>query len=101
MIVSQQESRVVRSKAEHVIEAESPVATDQPMIAEKPAGRVANHHIGTLARARPSRGRERLAIAPEQRARARDAHALTCDLAAAAVVQDEIGLAQRMPWRGS
>src|SRR5579859_2522612 len=98
MIVSQQESRAVRSKTEHMIEAESPVATDQAMIAEKPARRVANHHIGARARARPGRGRERLVIAPEQRARAGDPHALARDLPAAAIVQDEIGLAQPMPW---
>src|SRR5260370_29438324 len=98
MIVSQQETRVARSETEHMIEAESPVATDQPMIAEKPARRVANHHIGMLTRARPSRGRKRLVIAPEQRPRARDADPLARDLSAAAIVQDEIGLAQRMPW---
>src|SRR5215468_5821974 len=97
MIVSQQERRVDRSETEHMIEAESPVATDQAMIAEKPARRVANHHIGVRICSRPSRSRKHLVIAPEQRARASDAHALTGDLSTAAVVQDEVSLAQRMP----
>ena len=46
-----------RSEAEHVVEAERAVAPEQPMIAEKPAGRVADDDIGAVAGARPSRRR--------------------------------------------
>src|SRR6185312_6804974 len=80
-----------------MVEAEGAVAGEQPMIAEEPAGDVAYDHIGTAAGFGAGALVEHLVIAPEERARAGDADALARDLAAAAVVQHEIGRALAVP----
>src|SRR5581483_4452361 len=97
MIVSLHTAARTASKAEKMIEAESAVAAHQPMIAEKPACRVADQDIGAAAGARPSRGGQHLAVAAELGARAGDAYPLGVDLPAALIVHNEIGLALAMP----
>src|SRR5579872_2574912 len=55
------------SEAEHMIEAEGPVAAQEAVIAEQAAGRVADDRIGAGAGASARLGIEHLAVAPQTR----------------------------------
>src|SRR5215469_10983046 len=89
--------RCAMSEAEHMVEAECAVASNQAMIAEKPAGRVADNDIGGRSGALANLRVEELVIAEESRTRARNGDVLAGDLGARVVVQNQIGRAFGMP----
>src|SRR5438046_2910138 len=60
------------SEPKHVVQAER-VASDEPVIAEQPAGRIAHHDIGIRPRLVALGIAERLVEAPKRRTSARNA----------------------------
>src|SRR5690606_6267153 len=70
------------SEPEHVIQAERAVFREQSVIAEQAAGRAAHHDVGTGTGAGPLGRIERVAVAPQMRAAARDADLPLGDLCA-------------------
>src|SRR5215471_21130145 len=86
-----------RSKTKHVIEAEDTTLGEEAMIAEKPAGHVAHDDIGIVAGPAPGRLVEDLAIAPEERSRARNDDALARHLVPTGIMQNKIGAARFVP----
>src|SRR5579883_3200117 len=92
---------LLASETEHVIEAEAGRRAEQPVIAEEPAGGVANDDIGVGPRIAALCGIEHLGVAPKERARAWDGDAAAGDLAAGAVVQNEVRRARGVPGRRS
>src|SRR3546814_16007467 len=81
-----------RSEAEHVVEAEAVGAANEAVIAEQPAGQVANQHIGAGPGRLELPGAERLGDAEEVGAAAGDG-------AAPAGRFDAFGVTQTQPIR--
>src|SRR3954447_15603317 len=88
-----------RSEAEHVVEAERPFAAEKAVIAEEPAGGVADEDVAAAPGAGDPLGPEDLAGAPEERAGAGDGDPLARHLGAAPVGEDEVGRAGLPPRR--
>src|ERR1700733_15688692 len=86
-----------RSKAEHVIQAEAAACAQDTVIAEQPAGFVADDHVRMAARFAQAVRIEHFADAPVERAGARDCDILAREFGAAFTAQCERGRRLRMP----
>ena len=84
-----------------MIEAETVLAVEQTVIAEEPAAEVADYDISALARARPFGSIEGLGKAEVQRAAAGNGDRAGGDFIAVAVMQQQPGIARRVPGRRS
>src|SRR6266446_128383 len=80
-----------------MVEAEATVATDEPMVAEEAAGRIANRYMRAGPRPGPRRCVENRMIIPQPGARAGNCQTAPRDLPPVAIVQDDLGCAQRPP----
>src|SRR5260370_5373646 len=83
-----------------MVEAEGAVAAQQPVIAEKPAGGIANDDVGSCPTSGAGRFVEQAAIIPEPRARAGNSQVRTRNLATGSVVEDDCRVARREPRPG-
>src|ERR1700693_3223293 len=89
--------RSCASESKHMVKAEGAVASHKPVIAEKPAGRVANDGISARPGAGARRRVEQLVVAQQARPRAREREREAGNLAAATVVEDDLGRADGPP----
>src|SRR3954453_19293131 len=87
----------LRSKAEHVVEAERAIATKEAVIPEQTAGRVADYRVGTVSGTSERVGVEQLAITEQARYGTRNPRSGAPHLASEPVMQDDLGCAERPP----
>src|SRR5690348_6989886 len=85
------------SKPEHMVEAERSRMAEESVIAEQPAGLVADDRVGAGTGARADRRVEQRVIANEARPRAGNSERGPGNFAPGAVMQDDVGGAGRPP----
>src|SRR5690348_5524564 len=82
-----------------MVETEGAALAQQPVIAEEPAGRVADHGIGAGAGARPYGLVKRRVITQKPRPGTGNREGSAGDFLPRAIVQDDLGRALRPPWQ--